>query len=299
MVQRIVGSPTALILLLFGTVLGAVWAAGFSASAAPKPGGVSLTPGPGIAMTPNPITSTGTIAVAFGGTGGAATASRSDHSHDAQYLPLTGGTVNGSLEVTQRARVGASLDVIGNLTLGPGAQLIAPRVENAAVAPSNAGPGQLWFNTTSQALQYFDGTQWQAVPTGGAASPILGASTSGGTHSGTQVFEATSAVVAFTLPFQATVVIEFGGEFEVPSSSARGDLNLYPYVDNNPPPFFPQDAAHFNINSSNPNTNHTTQCSRLITRVLGAGTHTVVLRASIGSDQGATIRYPWLKVTKM
>jgi hypothetical protein len=299
MVQRIVGSPKALIVLLFGTVLGAVWAAGFSATAAPKPGGVSLTPGPGIVMTPNPITSAGTIAVAFGGIGGASTVSHSDHNHDGQYLMLSGGSVNGSLEVTQRARVGASLDLGGNLTLGPGAQLISPRVENAAIAPTANGPGQLWFDTTTQSLQYFDGTQWQAVPTGGAASPILGVSTSSGQHSGTQVFEATSAVVAFTLSAQATVVIEFGGEFEVPSSSARGDLNLYPLVDGIPPQFFAQDAAHYNINSSNNNTLHVTQCSRLVTRVLAAGTHTVVIRASISSDQGATIRYPWLKVTKM
>jgi len=285
MVQRVVRSPKALLVLVFGTILGAVWAAGSIASAAPKPNGVSLTPGPGISMTPNPITSAGTISANFGTVAG--TVASGDHTHDGRYLALTGGTVSGNV------------GVLGNLTLGPGAQLISPRVENAATPPSNPGAGQLWWNTTSQALQYFDGTQWQAVPTGGAASPILGVSTSSSQPSGTQVFQATSASVTFTLPSQTTVVIEFGGQFEVPGATNRADLNLYPYVDGNPPQFFSQDAAYFSLNSGNNNTYFTTQCSKLVTRLLGAGTHTVTIWASISSDLGATIRNPWLKVTKM
>jgi hypothetical protein len=332
MVHQVLRSPKALLVLLFGTILGAVWAAGSAALAAPKPGGnsVSITAGDGIVATPNPITSAGTIAVSYGGNGAAKTVARSDHDHaavysplghnhdsvysqlghnhdsvysqlghnhdgvyspvahdhDARYLQLTGGTLNGSLTVN------------GNLTLGPGAQLIAPRVENAAIAPATPAPGQLWWNTTSQALEYYDGAHWQAIPTGAAASPILGVSTPSSQNSGTQVFGPTGASVTFTLPSQATVVIEFGAEFEILSSSQRGEMSIYPIVDGVSPQFTAQDSARFAEYSSNNNTSVTTQCSRLVTRLLTAGSHTVVLQASISSDQGATIRYPWLKATK-
>src|SRR4029078_6522993 len=100
-----------------------------------------------------------------------------------------------------------------------------------------------------------------------------------------------------TLPSQATVAIEFGGEFQIPSSSQRGDMSLYPIVDGIPTPFTAQDSARYTAYSSNNNTQMTTQCSRLVTRVLAAGSHTVVLQATISSDQGARIRYHWLKVT--
>lgn len=309
MVHPVLRSPKALLVLLFGTILGAVWAAGSAAVAAPKPGNsVSITAGDGIVATPNPITSAGTIAVSYAGTGLAKTVARSDHDHDTRYSPLghnhdalysplshnhdgrylqlTGGTLNGNLNLG------------GNLTLGPGAQLIAPRIQNAAVAPANPGPGQLWWNTTSQAMEYYDGANWQAIPTGSAASPILGISTTSWQNSGTQVFGLTPNSVTFTLSSQATVAIEFGAEYEIPSSSQRGDMSLYPIVDGIPPQFTAQDSARYAEYSSNNNTQVTTQCSRLVTRVLAAGSHTVVLQATISSDQGATIRYPWLKVTK-
>lgn len=335
MVQRVVRSPKALLVLAFGTILGAVWAAGSAATAASKPtGGVSLTPGPGISMSPNPITTTGAISVSFGGNGAADTVSHSDHNHDGLYLPLSGGTVGGALGVTGSTMVGGNLSVSGvsslsggasvsgslnvsglsslgnatvagtlgvsgNLTLGHGAQLIAPVIENALVPPSNPAPGQLWWNTTNQVLQYFDGAQWQAVPSGAAASPILGVSTSTAQASGTQVFQVIGPGVTFTLSAQTTVAVEFGAEYEIPSASNRGDLNLYPLTDGNPPQFIGQDSAHYSQFSSNNTTDVTTQCSRLVTRVLQSGSHTITLQATISSDLGATIRNPWLKVTKM
>jgi hypothetical protein len=59
----------------------------------------SLTAGDGIVATPNPIVSTGTLAVNFAGPGSATTVSRTDHHHDAAYLQLTGGTLTGALTV--------------------------------------------------------------------------------------------------------------------------------------------------------------------------------------------------------
>src|SRR5262245_5943202 len=202
MVQRVFRSPQALIVLSFGIVLGAVWAAGGAANAAPKPpksGGVSITAGDGLQASPNnPITSTGTLSVKFGGTGAATTAARSDHDHNGAYLPLSGGTLTG------------------NLTLGSGVQLIAPRVENAAQGPANAQPGQLFWNTASQTLEVFNGSEWQTVSGGGGAgSSILGVSRPPWqTTTSFVALATTSASVTFTLSSAADVILEFGGEYE-------------------------------------------------------------------------------------
>jgi hypothetical protein len=284
MVQRVLRSPRALIVLSFGIVLGAVWAAGSAASAAPKPGqGVSITAGDGLLATPNnPITSSGTLSVNYGGTGVATSVARSDHQHS-EYLPLSGGTLGG------------------NLTLGGGAQLIGARVENAAQPPANAQPGQLFWNTAAQSLQVFDGLAWQTVSGGGggAGPSILGVSRP--PYQLTTSFAAldtTTASVTFTLPSDETVVLEFGGEYEMQSASAFVVMSLTPYVDNVGPPF-PGDTALFQEFSRFNQPDRVLQCSKLVTRSLTAGTHAVHLKASInGNSASATIRNIWLKVSK-
>ena len=55
----------------------------------------------GTGLTGGTITTSGTIAVNFGGTGSATTVARSDHTHS--YLPLSGGTMTGTL--TAKANV--------------------------------------------------------------------------------------------------------------------------------------------------------------------------------------------------
>jgi hypothetical protein len=333
MVQRVIRSPRALLVLVFGTILGAVWAAGPSANAAPKPGNsVSITAGAGIVATPNPITSTGTIAVAFGGNGVATTASRSDHTHAGVYLPVSGGTV-GALTVTGNTTVGGSLGVSGFSSLGGGAtisgslnvtgpaslggnstvggtlgvggdvtfsnnaQLVAPRVQNSPTAPVNPAAGQLWWDTVNLALKYYDGTQWLAVPVGSSGSPILGVIATQWQGSSPINLVPTAATVSFNLASPATVVIEFGGEVDIQSGTNTAYLVLTPIVDTVGPPF-PGDTAQIQMISSNNVTEYVAPLSKLIVRTLQSGPHTVTLAASISAQQSCTIRSPWLKVTR-
>jgi hypothetical protein len=334
MVHNLVRSPKALGVLLFGTILGAVWAAGSTAAAAPKPSGVSIQAGAGLQASPNPITSTGTISVLFGGNGSAASVSHSDHTHDGLYLPLSGGTVNGSLGVSGNANVGASASVGGNLTVsgpatlgstavggslnvggnttiagtlsvggnlsfGPTSQLIAPRVENAGSAPLNPAPGQLYWNTATQTLQVYDGTQWNALAAGGAASPILGAVTTQNQFTGTSGLSlSTAATLTFTLASASNVLIEFGAEYDIDSSTNYANFTLTPFVDNVAPPF-PGDTAEFHMNSSNNVTYWTGPFSKPIIRSLSQGSHTVLIKVTFSAQQPVALRNPWLKVTKL
>lgn len=152
MIARPVRVPKGILLLVAGLVFGIVWAAGSSpgtpveAAGAGGKGGVSIGQGDGILASPNPITSTGTISARFGGDGTAVTVSRSDHTHDAQYVRQTGGIMSGDLAFT------------GN------AQLIAPRIENASAGPVGAAAGRLYFDTAVLRLMVHDGTSWVPVP---------------------------------------------------------------------------------------------------------------------------------------
>jgi len=352
MVQNLARSPKVLGVLLFGTILGAVWAAGSTAAAAPKPGGVSIQAGAGLQASPNPITSTGTISVLFGGNGSASSVSHSDHTHDGLYLPLAGGTINGSLGVSGNANLGGNtavggtlnvtsfsalsggasvggtlsvsgsatlgsaavgstlnvggtatiagtLAVGGNLSFGPTSQLIAPRVENAGSAPLNPAPGQLYWNTATQTLQVYDGTQWNALAAGGAASPILGAVTTQNQYSGTSGLSlSSSATLTFTLPSPSNVLIEFGAEYDIDSSTNFANFTLTPFVDNVAPQF-PGDTAEFHMNSSNNVTSWTGPFSKPIIRSLSQGSHTVLIKVSFSSQQPVALRSPWLKITKL
>jgi len=316
MVQNLVRSPKALGVLLFGTILGAVWAAGSTAAAAGKPGGVSIQAGAGLQASPNPITSTGTISVLFGGNGSAASVSHSDHTHDGLYLPLTGGTVNGSLGVTGNANLGgntaiggtlnvtsfsalnAGASVGGNLSFGPTSQLIAPRVENAGSAPLNPAPGQLYWNTATQTLQVYDGTQWNALAAGGAASPILGAVTTQNQYSSGTFGVSTPATLTFTLPSTSNVLIEFGAEYDIDSSGNFANFTLTPFVDNVGPQF-PGDTAEFHMNSSNNVTSWSGPFSKPIIRSLSQGSHTVLIKVTVTSQQPVVLKNPWLKITKL
>jgi hypothetical protein len=85
-VTRIQGRPVSSTAPSAGQVLtwtGSQWAPGTVSGG----GGITqLSQGNGIILSPNPITSTGTISVNFGGTGSANTVARSDHNHDERYI---------------------------------------------------------------------------------------------------------------------------------------------------------------------------------------------------------------------
>jgi hypothetical protein len=290
--------------------------------------------------------------VLFGGNGSAPSVSHSDHAHPGLYLPLTGGTVDGSLGVSGNTNLGGNtaiggtlnvtsfsalnggasvggtlavsgaatlgsaavgstlnvggnasiagtLAVGGNLSFGPTSQLIAPRVENSGSAPLNPAPGQLYWNTATQTLQVYAGTQWNALAAGGAASPILGAVTTQNQYSGTSGLGiSTPATLTFTLPSQSNVLIEFGAEYDFDSSTNVANFTLTPFVDNVQPQF-PGETAEFHMNSSNNVTSWTGPFSKPIIRSLPQGSHTVLIKASFSGQQSVVLKSPWLKVTKL
>ena len=188
MIDALRRTPKGMIVLLFGLVFGMAWAAGTGAGTpltAQSTGVTSVSAGSGLTATPNPIVSTGTLAVKWGGTGSATTVSRSDHHHDASYVRQTGGTMSGDLAFT------------GNR------QILAPRIENASAAPAGAAAGRLWFDTTSLRLKAFDGNAWIAMPQ---------------FYSGQNAVQQTiapinaevdlAAPVTFTLPAEETVIVD-------------------------------------------------------------------------------------------
>ena len=192
MLDRLSRAPQAMLLLGSGLAFGMVWAAGSTPgtpAAAQRGGGglTSVSAGPGLTASPNPITSTGTISAAFGGNGAATTVSRSDHDHDARYVQQAGGTMSGDLAFT------------GNR------QIIAPRVENAAAAPAGAAAGRLWFDTTETRLKVHDGVNWISVPQiftdQNLALRTIGAP---------DVLEDLDCSVTFTLPAEETVLLDGG-----------------------------------------------------------------------------------------
>lgn len=188
MLARLARAPKAMLLILFGVVFGMVWAAagGPTTAAAPPPkGGVSITAGPGIVVSPTPLTSTGTISVDF-------------PTVDTRYLRPTGGTMTGDLAFA------------GN------AQLIAPRIENAALAPFGAAAGRLWFDTTELRLKLHDGVNWTPVPqifSDQELPPVV--------ISVPDVWHDLNCLATFTLPAEEAIFLDGG---------ATGDLhNLISY----------------------------------------------------------------------
>ena len=254
MLARLARAPKAMVLLLFGVVFGMAWAAtGGNTTAAPPPkgGGTSITAGPGLTASPNPITSTGTLSVDF-------------PTVDTRYLRQTGGTLSGDLAFT------------GN------AQLIAPRIENAASAPAGAAAGRLWFDTTDLRLKMHDGSQWIPLPQLFSAQnhpvQILGTP---------DVFEDLDCVVTFTLPSEQQVLVEGGAAGQMsclinpnqfPGMTATADLEirLQASVDGGPAvPLANWNASFLNVGQTSVQTK-LAQASPLL---LPAGTHTMRLKA--------------------
>jgi len=124
----------------------------------------SISQGAGVVLTPNPIVSTGTVAVDFGGTGSAATVSRSDHSH----APLTAGTglssagaYDGSTARTFSVAYGttATTATAGNDTrLNP-----APSSAGRILYDSGAAWTALAAGTATQVLHGGAAPSWGAV----------------------------------------------------------------------------------------------------------------------------------------
>lgn len=91
-VQRLQGRPVSFTAPSTNQVLkwdGSQWAPGTDLTGGGS-GVTNISQGNGILLSPNPITSTGSVSVNFGGNGSANTVAHSDHNHDAFYTPISG-----------------------------------------------------------------------------------------------------------------------------------------------------------------------------------------------------------------
>jgi hypothetical protein len=311
MARRVMSSPKAIVVLVFGLIVGAVWAAGgLAAAAGPSKPTVSITAGTGLQATPsNPITSTGTISLDTGYTDARYAAKVHDHNtlyspighdhngvyapmlhnhdgvyapfahnHDERYLSLNGGSLNG------------------NLSFLNGAEMIAPRVQNASSAPPSPMAGQLWFNSSTKVLMLYDGSAWQSLAGGGA--DVLNAVSNFPSYS-TSSSGKTPCVVNFDVPVGTEVVVEFGARFEVSSANTTGFLAVEAGLDNEFPGFGNAAARHDRYVGNG--LVLVVQGSSLKTYAITTpGAHSVTLWASVSASQGGsnTITAPWLKVSK-
>jgi hypothetical protein len=268
MVNRLKRQREGLMFIAAGVVFGVVWAAGSTpgtsvTAAAPTKGVTSISIGDGLLAPSNPITSTGSIAVNFGGDGAVTSVSRSDHTHDARYVRQTGGIMSGNLAFT------------GN------AQIIAPRIENADSAPLGAAAGRLWFDTTELRLKVHDGANWVSVPQiFSRQNPLLQ------TIGVPNASQALNCPVTFTLAADEVVLLDAGalGEldnlqvFTSPvltiSNEIRMTLSLV--IDGGTPQTLTSWSGSFN---TAPTTSTSRMSATTVPVSLSAGTHTADLVA--------------------
>ena len=155
--------------------------AGFADDVDDDSGGTVTSVTAGAGLLGGPITTTGSLSVAFAGTGGATTAARSDHNHDAAYVrntttPQTG--VSFSIDGTGTAAV---LAASTQFNLGADRVLSNPGTNNL-FAGVGAGAGQ----TTGVANTYFGASAGAANATSGSNSFFgfnAGRNTTGGNNS--------------------------------------------------------------------------------------------------------------------
>ncbi|HZE96356.1 MAG TPA: hypothetical protein VE981_04985 [Planctomycetota bacterium] len=196
---------------------------------------------------------------------------------------------------------GANFNISGNgsiggaLTLTGNAQLIAPRVENAAAPPAGAAAGnigRLWYDTAGGVLRASDGGQWTRLPV------ILAYQTAvtGGSLTSTSL-TATPCSVTITLPAASDVLIEFGAFAQSNNGPTFANLTLLgPRVDATDP-VTAEEATVFSSQGQGGYLG--ASITNLVKKTLTAGTHTITLVASATETSGnSSVDRLWVKVTR-
>ncbi|MDG0816078.1 tail fiber domain-containing protein [Bdellovibrio svalbardensis] len=136
---------------------------------------------------------------------------------DTTKLPLSGGTMSGAIDMN-----GQNLTLTGYITMNPSKSL---HLSNNAVDPVGLTPadkGKVWFNSTSNEIKYWDGTQAKVIGTAGA-----GLQSMNGLSDNTQTFATGSSGSDFNINSASGV-----HTFNIPSASAsnRGLLTAADYT---------------------------------------------------------------------
>jgi hypothetical protein len=155
--------------------------AGFADDVDNDSGGTVSSVAAGSGLSGGPITTTGALAVAFAGTGSAATVARSDHQHDTAYVRNQTTTQAGvSFNVGGTGTAGV-LSAATQFNLGADRILASPGTSNLF-----AGVGAGASQTTGAANSYFGANAGGANATGGSNSLFgfnAGRSTTGSNNS--------------------------------------------------------------------------------------------------------------------
>ncbi|MDG0815896.1 phage tail protein [Bdellovibrio svalbardensis] len=136
---------------------------------------------------------------------------------DATKLPLSGGTMTGAIDMN-----GQNLTLTGYITMNPSKSL---HLSNNAVDPVGLTPadkGKIWFNSTSNEMKYWDGTQAKVIGTAGA-----GLQSMNGLSDNAQTFALGTSGTDFNINSASGV-----HTFNLPSASAlnRGLLTAADYT---------------------------------------------------------------------
>jgi hypothetical protein len=138
--------------------------AGFADGVDDDSGGTVTSVGAGPGLMGGPITASGTLAVAFGGTGAATSAARSDHTHDATYVRNGTAPQPGDFNITGGGTA-AAFAAATHYSLG-GTRILARPGTNNLFAGAGAGAA----HTTGVANAFFGANAGAANATGGSNS---------------------------------------------------------------------------------------------------------------------------------
>lgn len=120
------------------------------------------------------------------------------------YLPLAGGTLTGPLVLSGNAT--APLNPVSLQQLDTALSLLPPPASVGNTPPASPGNGDLWFNTTNNTLNVWNGTAWVPVA---PSTPV--------SLSGTQVpivyFFAGVPAASFTIPIPMVIPLTFPANF--------------------------------------------------------------------------------------
>lgn len=127
---------------------------------------------------------------------------------DTTKLPLSGGTMSGALNMGAQ-----DITNVGNITMAASKTL---GLSSNAVDPGSPTAGQIWYNSTSNIVKYYDGTSVQSLGVAGVGISSLNGLTSGtqtfavGTSGNSPAFSSATSTHTLNIPMASTSSVTAG-----------------------------------------------------------------------------------------
>ncbi|MGZ3744588.1 MAG: beta strand repeat-containing protein, partial [Pseudobdellovibrionaceae bacterium] len=127
---------------------------------------------------------------------------------DTTKLPLAGGTMTGAINMG-----GQNITNAGNISMAANKTL---SLSSNAADPGSPSAGQVWYNSTSNVIKYYDGSAVQSVGAAGAGITSLNGLTSGtqtfaiGTSGTSPAFSSATSTHTLNIPLASTAGVTAG-----------------------------------------------------------------------------------------